>query len=858
MHVDGNTETDVTASASTYFTITEDGDRRVIVPKDNTDYTITIADGIEHGTLTGAATAKYMEKVTITATPDFGYRLSRLVVKDAQNNNVESTGNSFFMPKSNVTVSAVFEQGTHGTTEFEWLYQTGPKPEDIVLETIYDGVTTVNIQNREMSYKIRKYEGNTYYRFLLDNNTYDANIPYAGGTGEFYESGNPTNFVVPYDGETGYYDITMTDTGNGKWSVSILKTVAVMDAVPDQTYSGSAITPEPLVIAGSLSLTKGTDYVYSYTNNTDAGTAKVIATFQGDYESLGSVEKEFTILPSTVIVNVTGNGTVTYNDKSAASGETFGVAADKGTDVTLTLTPENGYAVRSVEYGYTNSNGMTTIGAKLPINGTTATLTVPNDLKDGTYVNLTVTFVSALAGGADEASAVALTDNTVTNLAGGWYKVNSNITFGHTLNLLGDTHLIIDDGKTMTVNTATSKGILSDYTLFVSGEGTLSVTTTGNYGIAVCVGNYVQTGATVTASGYIGIRCTDDFIAFNFDNDFTFSGGQLTATGNSEGIWADNDITLSCTNATDFIQASSYSSGYGAVKIADGKALTDGSKYYIGDGNALSSSAISAIAGKTLKPGLLLIDNADNSAQINALGGLQTTAILQGRKLWKDGAWNTLCLPFDVTIAGSVLDGTGVVARTLTEASIEGTTLNLTFGDAVTTLTAGVPYIIKWTKDDEHPTITDPVFSGVTIDASDNSFDNGVSGDERVRFLGTYKSTTFTDEDKSILFLGAENALYYPQPDIDTENPANSKYPTIGAQRAYFKIGEDDAPQQARRLTAFNIDFGDEQTGIVSVSKDSGSEGMAGAWFSLDGVRIDGKPTRKGLYIHNGRKEVVK
>ena len=33
---------------------------------------------------------------------------------------------------------------------------------------------------------------------------------------------------------------------------------------------------------------------------------------------------------------------------------------------------------------------------------------------------------------------------------------------------------------------------------------------------------------------------------------------------------------------------------------------------------------------------------------------------------------------------------------------------------------------------------------------------------------------------------------------------------------------------------------------------------MAGAWFSLDGVRIDGKPTRKGLYIHNGRKEVVK
>lgn len=211
MHVDGNTETDVTASASTYFTITEDGDRRIIEKKDNTDYTITIADNSENGTIACAATtAKYGEKITITATPDFGYRLSRLVVKDAQNNDVASTGNSFFMPKSNVTVSVVFEQGVHGTTEFAWgYYGSGGFVNEA---TIYDGVTTVNLQLKGKSYNILKYEGNTYSKFLLDNNTYYANIPYAGGTGEFYKFGNPTNFEFPYDGETGYYDITMTDT----------------------------------------------------------------------------------------------------------------------------------------------------------------------------------------------------------------------------------------------------------------------------------------------------------------------------------------------------------------------------------------------------------------------------------------------------------------------------------------------------------------------------------------------------------------------------------------------------------------------------------------------------------------------
>lgn len=390
---------------------------------------------------------------------------------------------------------------------------------------------------------------------------------------------------------------------NGNRRIIVQKVTPTIADVPDQTYTGSAITPEPTVIAGSLSLTKGTDYVYSYTNNTNVGTAKVEATFQGVYASLGYVEKEFTILPSTVVVNVTGNGTVTYNDKSAASGEAFGVAAEKGTDVTLTLAPESGYAV-SIEYGYTKSNGMTMNGAKLPINGTTATLTVPNNMKDGTYVNLTVTFVSALAGGADEASAVALTDATVTDLGGGWYKVDSDITFDHTLNLLGDTHLIIDNGKTMTVNTASNHGIDSEYTLNVSGEGALNITTTEAYKIAVRVGSYVQTGATVTANGYIGIRCKDNFDEFNVTNDFTFSGGQLTATGSGgNGIWADNDITLSCTNATDFIQASSYSSAFGAVKIAEGNALTDGteaSNGMNGYSGTLTYEQRTAIGGKTL------------------------------------------------------------------------------------------------------------------------------------------------------------------------------------------------------------------------------------------------------------------
>ena len=306
-----NNEIDVTANKTDYFTIVEDGDRHIIAPKDNADYAITIADNIENGTLTAVATAKYMETVTVTATPDFGYGLVCLVVKDAQNNDVALTGNTFLMPKGGVTVSAEFAQISHGTTEFKLVYLTGPRPEDEQYESFYDGVTTVNLQQGQ-SYWILKYDEDSYREFLLDNDIYDVTIPYSGGTGTFTYA-NGTYFNVDYNGESGYYDIKMTDVGNDKWSVSIQKTVPVVANIPDQTYTGSEIKPEPLVLAGSLSLTKGTDYEYSYSDNTNVGTAKVTVTFKGDYASLGSVEKEFNIVKATPSVTAPTANTLTYN-----------------------------------------------------------------------------------------------------------------------------------------------------------------------------------------------------------------------------------------------------------------------------------------------------------------------------------------------------------------------------------------------------------------------------------------------------------------------------------------------------------------------------------------------------------------
>ncbi|MBQ7571980.1 MAG: hypothetical protein IJT19_07050, partial [Bacteroidaceae bacterium] len=81
---------------------------------------------------------------------------------------------------------------------------------------------------------------------------------------------------------------------------------------------------------------------------------------------------------------------------------------------------------------------------------------------------------------------------------------------------------------------------------------------------------------------------------------------------------------------------------------------------------------------------------------------------------------------------------------------------------------------------------------------------------------------------------------------------------SIGAQRAYFKIGEDGAA--ARRLTAFNIDFDDDETTGILELKNGKIEELksAGAWYTLDGRRLNGKPSRAGVYINKGIKVVMK
>ena len=72
-------------------------------------YDITIADGIENGTVkTSVAKAAAGDEVTVTATPAEFYQLEAITVKDADDADVTVTDGKFTMPAKAVTVSATF------------------------------------------------------------------------------------------------------------------------------------------------------------------------------------------------------------------------------------------------------------------------------------------------------------------------------------------------------------------------------------------------------------------------------------------------------------------------------------------------------------------------------------------------------------------------------------------------------------------------------------------------------------------------------------------------------------------------------------------------------------------------------
>ena len=236
-----------------------------------------------------------------------------------------------------------------------------------------------------------------------------------------------------------------------------------------------------------------------------------------------------------------------------------------------------------------------------------------------------------------------------------------------------------------------------------------------------------------------------------------------------------------------------------------------------------------------------LTDNADNSTVISTNDGYVADVTLAGRTLYRDGDWNTLCLPFDVDdFTGTIFADATV--KTLESSSFAGGTLTMNFSN-VTSIEAGKPYIVKWENSDTD--ISNPVFANVTIS---NTTDNAST--TCVDFVGTYSPTVIYESgDKHNLYLGGGSHIYYP----DTEGFK------VNACRGYFQLKNGlIAGNISAGVKAFVLDFGDENSEATGIRPTPNPSLNGGEWYDLSGRRLSGKPAQEGIYIHNGNKIVIK
>lgn len=185
--------------------------------------------------------------------------------------------------------------------------------------------------------------------------------------------------------------------------------------------------------------------------------------------------------------------------------------------------------------------------------------------------------------------------------------------------------------------------------------------------------------------------------------------------------------------------------------------------------------------------------------------------------------WNTLCLPFDILCFSDIVSSAKLAEFTgynAVDNSLEFT--------SVKDLKAGIPYLVFPTEEVNHINI-----QGATIESGLSPITFGA-----YEMVGIYEPTTLYAGDTSVLFLGENNTLFYP-------NVTND----LKAFRAYF---------QTTSTQAANIFVDGVMSNITTATIDGQSPD--GPIYNIGGqmVSTSAGKLQKGVYVKAGNKVVIR
>ena len=219
-----------------------------------------------------------------------------------------------------------------------------------------------------------------------------------------------------------------------------------------------------------------------------------------------------------------------------------------------------------------------------------------------------------------------------------------------------------------------------------------------------------------------------------------------------------------------------------------------------------------------------------NLDKLTELG--QEMSVILKRTL-RTGGWNTFASPVTFSDFTNVF-GEGVKVKQLKDATLTDGVLNLKFEDA-TTIEGFTPYLVKVAADVD---LSQKTITGIVCD------EPVIKETAVLKFIPTMglPQNSHTDDPKSVLFIGAGSKLYY----------ADALPLDIKGFRAFFVLNDPAAVRSVR------MDFGDGATSLREIRNEELEMRNADEWYSVDGRKLSGRPTAKGVYINNGKKTIVK
>lgn len=669
----------------------------------------------------------------------------------------------------------------------------------------------------------------TTERYVISDNFYNywgsipgINVPYTGGESTF---GNyASEFSVA---QSGFYVFTLTDMGGESWFVSILKSMLNCDvaSIPTQVYTGSAIEPDVTVKDGEATLNPDEDYEVTYSNNVNAGTATVTIKGKGDYS--GETAATFTIIPKAVTNDGITIAAIADRTYTGSAIEPEVTVTDGGTTLTLGTDYTIGYSA-NVNVGTATA----TITGKGNYSGEkAATFTISP--KAVTNDGITVTIPSQSWTGSAIEPAVTVKDGETTLTLGTDYEVaySNNVNAG-----------------TATA-TITGKGNYSD-----SKEATFTISPklVTNDDITVTIPSQTWTGNELTP--VITVKDGQTVLTENTDYTVTAPSGPVQDSGNH---------AYTITGQGNY--AGSKEATFTISPRLDRQA---GAVYIYQDQNGMTA----LLDGTSVYP-------VDIDYNHNIIVNHVTS-----NRVFTPGMASTVMLPFDYTCNG----GEGGTFYKFVGVKKENdkwvATMQETGNDTNKqgTLEANTPYLFM-------PAASTMTFPNINGSVRLFTRDGGSGGNcetadpgSHWTFKGTYRYiewtagttdpnfTQYAEEiGRTYGFAGvakdginvgdfvkvASGAKIRPMCCYllwnDIPNSANARSFTRGAAAT-----DEELPQ---RITVRLVGANGQTTAIGTLDTKTGEMTFdSEAWYTLDGVRLSGKPSKKGLYINNGKKIVIK